>query len=99
MRVTKGPIVRREWRDTLAAAVHIDRTARVQTVTSSQNAWLFAVLTEFERLSGFGVLVNTSFNTKGRPMVTRIVDALDLFLSTDLDCLVIESWLFSKRRL
>jgi len=58
-----------------------------------------AVLTEFERLSGFGVLVNTSFNTKGRPMVTRIVDALDLFLSTDLDCLVIESWLFSKRRL
>jgi carbamoyltransferase len=91
-----NPTVRSSWREDLAAAVHVDGTARVQTITREQHPWLFDLLTAFERLSGFGVLVNTSFNSKGRPMVTRVSDALDLFLSTELDCLVIESWLFRK---
>jgi carbamoyltransferase len=92
-----NPTVRSAWRTTMAAAVHVDRTARAQTVTRQQNPWLYDLLTEFERLSGFGVLVNTSFNSKGRPMVTAVKDALDLWLNTDLNCLVIESWLFRKR--
>jgi carbamoyltransferase len=91
-----NPTVRPEWRGALAAALHVDHTARAQTVTRGQNPWLFEVLTQFERLSGFGALVNTSFNSKGRPMVTRVADALALFESTDLDCLVIDSWLFQK---
>jgi carbamoyltransferase len=91
-----NPTVRPCWREHLAAAVHVDGTARAQTVTRDQNSWLFDVLTAFERLSGFAALVNTSFNSKGRPMVTRVSDALDLLVSTDLDCLVIEQWLFRK---
>jgi len=74
----------------------VDGTARAQTITREQNPWLFELLTAFERLSGFVALLNTSFNSKGRPMVTHIVDALDLLLTTDLDCLVIETWLFRK---
>lgn len=91
-----NPTVRMEWRSAIAASIHVDSTARAQTVSREQNAWLFDVLTEFERLAGFGVLLNTSFNSKGRPMVTRIADAIDVFLATDIDCLVIESWLFRK---
>ena len=91
-----NPTVRAGWRERLSAAVHVDGTARVQTVTREQNAWIYDVLTAFERVSGFGVLVNTSFNSKGRPMVTSVVDAIDLFLTTDLDCLVIDAWLFRK---
>ncbi len=91
-----NPTVRPEWRVRLAAAVHVDGTARVQTVTPAQNRWLHDVLTAFEARSGFGALVNTSFNSKGRPMVTRVTEALELLRSTDLDYVVIESWLFSK---
>jgi len=91
-----NPTIRPEWRQRLAAAAHVDDTARVQTVTAVQNPWLFAALGEFARLRGFGVLVNTSFNTKGRPMVSRVDDAMHLLQTTDLDALVIDDWLFSR---
>ncbi|WP_146218067.1 MULTISPECIES: carbamoyltransferase C-terminal domain-containing protein [unclassified Caulobacter] len=91
-----NPTVSLAWREKLAAATHVDGTARVQTIASTQNPWLYDVLTEFERLSGFGALVNTSFNSKGRPIVTSVAEAVDLLLTTDLDYLVIEDWLFRK---
>jgi carbamoyltransferase len=91
-----NPTIRPEWRERLAAATHVDGTARVQTVTATQDSWLYATLSEFARLRGFGVLVNTSFNTKGRPMVTRVDDALHVLRTTDLDALVIDEWLFTR---
>jgi len=91
-----NPTVRVQWRDAFASAVHVDGTARVQTVTREQNRWLTEVLTEFHKLKGYGALLNTSFNVKGKPMVATISDALTVFLSTDIDYLVIDDWLFSK---
>jgi carbamoyltransferase len=91
-----NPTVRLVWRETFASAMHVDGTARVQTVTEEQNPWLTALLNEFAKLKGYGALLNTSFNIKGQPMVARISDALAVFQSTDIDFLVIEDWLFSK---
>jgi carbamoyltransferase len=94
-----NPTVKSNWRTTFASAVHIDGTARVQTVTSDQHPWLYELLTEFRRLSGYGALLNTSFNSKGKPMVARISDALSIFFATDIDFLLIENWLFRKQHL
>jgi carbamoyltransferase len=92
-----NPTVKPNWRTTFASAVHIDGTARAQTVTAEQHPWLYELLTEFLCLSGYGALLNTSFNSKGRPMVARISDALSMFFTTDIDCLLIENWLFRKQ--
>jgi carbamoyltransferase len=91
-----NPTVRERRKPALASAVHVDGTARAQTVTMTQNPWLYEVLSEFQRLSRRGALLNTSFNSKGRPMVARVSDALSIFLETDLDYLLIEDWLFKK---
>lgn len=91
-----NPTVKANWRGAFASAVHVDGTARAQTVTSKQNPWLYEVLTEFHDLSGHGALLNTSFNSKGKPMVARISDALSIFFTTDIDYLLIENWLFRK---
>ncbi len=91
-----NPTVKPEWRNALQSALHVDFTARVQTVSHVQNPWLYDLLVEFERLSGSGALLNTSFNCKGRPMVARAATAIEEFLATDIDCLVIENWLFKK---
>lgn len=91
-----NPTVKAKWRAAFASAVHVDGTARAQTVTPQQNPWLYEVLTEFHRLRGYGVLLNTSFNSKGKPMVARISDALSVYFTTDIDYLLIENWLFRK---
>jgi carbamoyltransferase len=77
------------WRDRIPAVVHVDGTARIQTVDPRQLPLLAGVLTRFERLTGLPVLVNTSLNTAGRPMVDSPTDALELFGSAPVDLLVI----------
>ena len=61
--------VRPEWRDKIPAIVHVDGTARVQTVREATNPMLYRLLKEFEALTGVPVLINTSFNIKGEPIV------------------------------
>ncbi|MCI0541078.1 MAG: hypothetical protein L0Z50_38235 [Verrucomicrobiales bacterium] len=92
-----APTVREQWRSKLAAIVHQDGTARVQTVTELENPWLYRLLGEFEKASGYDVLLNTSFNMKGRPILTSISDAVDTLRSTSLDFAVIEDHLISKK--
>jgi carbamoyltransferase len=77
------------WQDRIPAVVHIDGTARVQTVNATSQPLVAALLTEFERRTGLPVLVNTSLNTAGRPMVDDIRDALECFGSTPVDLLAI----------
>jgi carbamoyltransferase len=81
--------VRPQWRDRIPAVVHVDGTARIQTVEADRQPRLAAMLTEFERRTGLPVLVNTSLNTAGRPMVDTPTDALELFGSTPVDLLAI----------
>ena len=77
------------WQDRIPAVVHVDGTARVQTVDPGAQPLLARLLTAFERHTGLPVLVNTSLNTAGRPMVDDVRDALECFGSTPVDLLAI----------
>ena len=88
--------VRPEWRDRIPAIVHVDGTARVQTVREETNPALYRLLKEFEALTGVPVLINTSFNVKGEPMVETPHDAVICFLTTGIDNLVLHDTLISK---
>ena len=79
-----------------AAVVHVDGTSRVQTVSAEQNAYLYAIIDEFERLTGVPVLLNTSFNLRGEPMVSSPSDALKTFQSSGIDCLALGEVLVRK---
>jgi carbamoyltransferase len=91
--------VRPEWRDKIPAIVHVDGTARVQTVRQETNAVLYRLLKEFDAITGVPVLVNTSFNIKGQPIVETPADAMDCFLTTGIDCLILHDTLIEKNGL
>jgi len=90
------PTVKEEWREKLVSITHVDGTARVQTVTEEQNPWLYNLLTEFEKKSGIGVLLNTSFNVNGKPILSRYTDALTVYDKTEMDRLLLEDYYFGK---
>jgi carbamoyltransferase len=90
--------VKPEWRERIQAVVHVDGTARLQTVEEETNPRLYRLLKEFDKLTGVPVLVNTSFNVKGEPIVETPADAINCFLGTGMDCLAIEDRLMVKTR-
>lgn len=77
------------WRDRIPAAVHVDGTARIQTVDRTTHDRLARMLDRFEEVTGLPVVINTSLNTAGRPMVDSPHDALELFGSSPVDLLVL----------
>ncbi|MFD2686717.1 carbamoyltransferase [Streptomyces phyllanthi] len=77
------------WRERIPAVVHVDGTARVQTVDPAREPLVARMLGEFEQLTGLPVVVNTSLNTAGRPMVDDPRDALECFGSSPVDLLAI----------
>ncbi len=77
------------WRQRIPAVVHVDGTARVQTVDASTEPLVARMLERFEQRTGLPVVVNTSLNTAGRPMVDSPMDALECFGSTPVDLLAI----------
>jgi carbamoyltransferase len=81
--------VDREWRDRIPAVVHVDGTARVQTVHDDTDPLLHRMIESFERRTGLPVVINTSLNTAGRPMVDDPRDALECFGSAPVDLLAI----------
>jgi len=91
-----APVVREEWREKLAAITHIDNTARVQTVTREQNEWLYDLITKFEEKTGIGVILNTSFNVNGMPILTTLKDALHVFENSQMDGLITEKYYIRK---
>ena len=94
--MTFCPKVREEWREKLAAITHVDFTARVQTVTKEQNEFLYNLLTDFEAANGVGVLLNTSFNVNGKPILSTYSDAFKIYEKTQLDCLLLEDYYIRK---
>jgi len=88
--------VRPEWRRRIPAVVHVDGSARVQTVDRHAEPLLAALLEAFARRTGVPVLVNTSFNTAGRPMVDDPRDALECFGSAPIDALVLGPFLLRR---
>ena len=77
------------WAERIPAVVHVDGTARIQTVDARREPLVARMLREFDRLTGIPVVVNTSLNTAGRPMVDDPRDALECFGSTPVDLLAI----------
>jgi carbamoyltransferase len=84
-------------RSTLPAITHVDYSARVQTVHKHTNPRYHALLKAFEDLTGCGVLVNTSFNVRGEPIVCTPTDAYRCFMRTEMDYLVVENFLLDKK--
>jgi len=81
--------VRAGWSERIPAVVHVDGTARIQTVDGAREPLVGRMLSAFERRTGVPVIVNTSLNTAGRPMVNDPRDALECFGSAPIDALVI----------
>ena len=79
-----------------ASVEHLDGTARLQTVTPNQNKWIYNLLEEIEKKTGYPIVMNTSFNIKGKPLINRISDAYDVFLKTKLTHLIIGDLLFTR---
>jgi carbamoyltransferase len=88
--------VRPQWRDRIPAVVHVDGSARIQTVDRESEPLVARMLERFEALTGVPVVVNTSLNTAGRPMVDTPRDALECFGSSPVDALAIGPYLVSR---
>jgi carbamoyltransferase len=84
------------WRQRIPAVVHVDGTARIQTISPNRDPLVAAMLAAFERRTGVPVVVNTSLNTAGRPMVDDPRDALECFGSAPVDALAIGPFLVRR---
>ena len=90
--------VAERWRDRVPAVVHVDGTARIQTVDRDAEPLLGRLLDEFAAATGIPAVINTSFNTAGRPMVDTVADALECFGSAPIDVLVLGSFVVRGSR-
>lgn len=88
--------VRPEKRALVPAITHVDGTGRVQTVSRETNPRYWALISEFERLTGVGLVLNTSFNVMGEPIVCQPHEAIECFLNTGIDRLIIGDYLVEK---
>jgi carbamoyltransferase len=89
--------VKDEQADKIPAVRHVDGTARIQTVNAQQHPRYYNLLKEFKKITGVPVLVNTSFNTLGKPIVCTPRDAIECFWSSPFDALIIGSFLIQKK--
>jgi len=83
-------------RSSIPAVTHVDYSARIQTVHKETNPKYYKLLEEFKKITGCPILVNTSFNVRGEPIVCSIEDAFNCFMGTNLDILVIENFILFK---
>ena len=83
-------------RSKIPAVTHVDYSARIQTVHQTTNPRYYKLIKKFKEITGYPVLVNTSFNIRGEPIVCSVKDAFRCFMGTDLDILVIENFILVK---
>jgi carbamoyltransferase len=89
-------LIREDKRKIIPAVTHVDGTGRIQTVTKTQNKLYWELISEFEKITGIPIVLNTSFNLKGEPIVCEPTDAIKTFFSSGLDALVIGSSILEK---
>jgi carbamoyltransferase len=80
----------------ISAVVHVDGTSRVQTVDRKTNAVIYSIIEEFEKLTRIPVIVNTSLNFKGQPIIESPIDAIGNFFTSGLDFMMLENFLLEK---
>ena len=89
-------LVKQKYKSIIPSITHVDGTARVQTVTREKNPFIYDLLTRFKERTRVGVLINTSFNVNGRPILSSYSDAFEVYDKTELDCLYLDGWYFRK---
>lgn len=89
-------MVKPHQRERIPAVVHVDGSARVQTVNSKDNPLLHELIVEFQKITGIPLIVNTSLNYKGKPIVCTVEQAIDCFYNSGLDYLALGRFLLSK---
>ena len=90
--------VNKDFTDQLPATTHIDNSARLQLVNREDNPFFFDLIDSFGKVSGIHVLLNTSFNVRGEPIVDSIHDALSTFYRTDIDILYLNGLIIDKNK-
>jgi len=91
--------VNKDKQKNLGAITHVDGTARPQFVRKSTNPLYYSLVKKFGKLTGVSVLLNTSFNLKGEPIVNKVNEAYQTFMNSGLDILVIENYVIEKKNL
>jgi carbamoyltransferase len=86
----------KELRSVVPAITHVDYSARVQTIDEERNPRFHKILTSFKRLTDSPVVINTSFNVRGEPIVRNSEDAYRCFMHTNMDVLVLENYILLK---
>lgn len=86
----------KQVRSDIPAVTHVDYSARIQTVTEDMNPYYYNVIKQFNKLTGCSVIVNTSFNVRGEPIVCTPKDAYECFMRTNMDILVLENCILYK---
>ena len=89
--------VRKNKKKLIPAVVHVDNTCRVQTVKKELNKKFYNLISEFKKISGIPVLLNTSFNVKGQPIVNTPEEAIKCFKNTKIDILAIGDYVVEKK--
>jgi carbamoyltransferase len=92
-----APKVKEEFIKDLSAIVHVDNTARLQTVTHEGHKTFYDILSEIESRKKIPVILNTSFNILGNPILTTYKDAFYVLDTTQLDCVVTKDYIFYKK--
>ena len=92
-----APEVKEEYRDVLPSITHIDGTARLQTVSKDDHKLFYNILKELKERNEIPVILNTSFNIKGAPILTTIEDALYVLDNTEMDYVYVEGFIFKKK--
>ena len=85
-------------RSSIPAVTHVDYSARIQTVHKDTNPKYHKLISKFKKLTGCPILVNTSFNIRGEPIVCSVEDAYKCFMGTNLDILVCENFILYKEK-
>ena len=88
--------VQPKMREKIPAITHVDGSARIQTINQKQNEKYYNLIKAFKEKTGCGVIINTSFNVRGEPIVESPTDALNCFLNTHMDYLVLNNCLLKK---
>jgi len=91
-----SPNIREEYRRVLPAVTHTDGSSRLQTISKENNEFIYNILDEFEKITGVPVLVNTSFNSRGKSILTHYQTAIQILDSTQLDSLVLGDYYIYK---
>lgn len=88
--------IKEKWKKKIPSVTHVDGSGRLQTIRKEQNKKYYSLIKEFEKLSGIPILINTSFNIRGEPIVCSPSDAYKCMMGTEIDYLILEDFLIKR---